>query len=60
MCEWGREREVERGRVREGENPKQAPHSAWSPTWGLIPQPWDHDLSQNQEMLNLMSHAGSP
>ena len=36
-------------RGREGENPKQAPHSAWALMWGLIPQSWDHDLSQNQE-----------
>ena len=33
----------------ERENLKQTPHSAQSPTQGLIPQPWDHDLSQNQE-----------
>ena len=36
--EWERE-EGER------ENSKQAPCLAWSPTQGLIPQPWDHDLS---------------
>ena len=23
--------------------------SVWSPTWGWNPQPWDHDLSENQE-----------
>ena len=39
----GRERE------REGENFKQAPSSAWRPTWGSVSQPWDYDLSQNQE-----------
>ena len=27
----------------------EAPCSAWSPMQGSIPQPWDHDLSQNQE-----------
>ena len=35
--------------VGEGENSKQTPHWAQSPTWGLISQPWDHDLSWNQE-----------
>ena len=24
---------------------KQTPHTAGSPTWALIPGPWDHDLS---------------
>ena len=38
-----------RGRRRERENPKQARHSVQSPTWGSILQPWDHDLSWNQE-----------
>ena len=38
--------------LREGEreNLKQAPHSAQSLTQGSIPQPWVHDLSQNQEL----------
>ena len=40
---------TEREREGHGENPKQAPHTAQGPTQGLIPQPWDHDLSQNQE-----------
>ena len=31
----------------EGEG-EQAPCSAGSHTWGLIPGPWDHDLSQRQ------------
>ena len=35
---------------REGGNLKQAPHSVWSWTWGLIPQPWVHNLSRNQEL----------
>ena len=56
-------RERERGRERWRENLKQAPHSSQSPTWGSIPQPWDHDLSQNQELdaqsLNHLSHPGS-
>ena len=30
------------------ENPQQASHPVQSPTWGSIPQPWDHDLSWNQ------------
>ena len=48
---------------RERENPKQAPRSAWSLTWDLIPQCWDHDLSQNQEWdtyLTEVSHPGAP
>ena len=32
-----RERERERERERKRENLKQAPHSAWSLRWGLIP-----------------------
>ena len=43
---WARER----GRGRERKNLKQAPCSALSWTQGLIPWPWDHDLSQNQEL----------
>ena len=34
---------------RERENLKQAPSPAWSPTQGLMSQPWYHDLSQNHE-----------
>ena len=47
-----REREsVSRGEgQRERDNLKQALCSAWSPTWGLIPRSWAHDLSQNQEL----------
>ena len=30
---------------RERDHLKQTPHSAESLTWGLIPQPWDHDRS---------------
>ena len=48
-----RERERESasggGAERERVNPKQAPNSAQSPTWGSIPCPWDHELSRNQE-----------
>ena len=33
----------------EGKNLKQVPSSAWSPTRGSIPRPWDRDLSRNQE-----------
>ena len=43
--ERGRGAEVERER----KNLKQAPRSVWNPTQGLIPQPWDHGLSRNQE-----------
>ena len=32
-----------------GEEEKPNPQWAQSPMWGLIPQLWDHDLSQNQE-----------
>lgn len=39
----------EEQRERERENLKQTLLWAQSPTWGSIPQPWDHDLSQNQE-----------
>ena len=39
----------ERGRGRERKNHKQTPRSAWSLVQGSIPQPCDHDLSQNQE-----------
>ena len=38
-----------RQRERERENLQQASHPVWSPTWGLIPWSWDHDLSWNQE-----------
>ena len=54
------------GRGRDRENPKQTPHSVQRPRWGLIPQPWNHDLSWNQEseikspMLNHVSHPGAP
>ena len=46
-----RERKNEQGAgaEEERENPKQAPYSGQSLMWGLISQPWDHDLSQNQE-----------
>ena len=40
--------ERERERIWEWENLKQAPWSAWSPMRGLVPWPWDHDLSWNQ------------
>ena len=34
---------------RERENVKQASCSKQSPKQGLILQPWDHDISQNEE-----------
>ena len=66
-CKWrkgaevqsGREREGERGRQgeRQRENPKHAPCSVQCPTWGSIPQPWDHDLSSIKSwMLNWLSY----
>ena len=57
-----RESECEQGRGAEGdrENLKQAPHSAQSLTQDLIPQLWDHELSQNRErMLKRLSHPGT-
>lgn len=32
------------------ENPKQSPWWAWSPTRGSFSLPWDHDLTQYQEL----------
>jgi len=63
MCAWSffkdlfiyfRARESRRecvsmGRGRGGERPQQTLCSAQSPTWGSVSQPWDHDLSSNQE-----------
>ena len=34
---------------REKENLKQTSCWTWNPMQGLIPEPWDHGLSQNQE-----------
>ena len=34
----------------ERQNLKQASHSAGSLMWGSIPRPWDHHLSQYQEL----------
>ena len=31
---------------------------AWSPTWGSIPGPWDHDVSRRQT-LHQLSHPGA-
>lgn len=53
-----RERKRERGhvceqeegqRVRERDNPKQAPYPGWILMQDLISQPRDHEWSQNQE-----------
>ena len=44
---------------REEEREKQSPCWAGSPMWGLIPGPWDHDLSQRQ-LLNQLSHPDTP
>ena len=45
-CECAREREWQRER----ENLKWTPNRVGSPTWALISQPWDQDLSWNQEL----------
>ena len=46
------------------ENPKQALHSAWSPTWGSTwgstLWPWDYDLRWNQESDAQLGHPGTP
>ena len=56
--EWSAGRAVSPGssyaaifpRIPERENLKPAPLSVQSLMWCLIPQPWDHDLSWNQEL----------
>ena len=63
-CIWQGERMREsmntgRRSSRQREREKQTPHWAQNLTWGLIPGPWDHDLSWG-EMLNCMSHPGDP
>ena len=50
FVEGERERHVGKGRERKGQNLKQAPCPVQSPTQSLTSQPWDHDLSQNQEL----------
>ena len=49
LIERERERTGERDRGRDRENSSQAPCSTQTPTRDLIPWPWDHDLSWNQE-----------
>ena len=52
------EREItSRQRGRQRERGKQAPCRAESPMRGLIPGPWDHDLSQRRG-FNPLSHPG--
>ena len=53
------QRESEGQRHRQRGKEKQASHRAESLTWGSIPGPWDHDLSQRQ-MLNWLSYPGVP
>ena len=55
-CEWGR------GAKEERENLMQTPCSVQSPTRGLIPRPWDRDLSQNRESKSQLTerHPGAP
>ena len=50
-CEWGEGQ-------REGD--KQTPHWVWSPMWGSIPGPWDHDLSWNQELDAQLTEWATP
>ena len=50
------EHEWEEGQKEKG---KQTPRWAGRPTWGSIPGPQDHDLSQRQ-MLNQLSYPGVP
>ena len=50
MSKWGDGTEGEGEGERKRENIKQPPHSVQSLTQGLIPRPWDHDLSRNQEL----------
>ena len=45
-----RDHKLGRGTEEKGQNLKQTPYSAQSPTQGSIPWPWDHDLSWNQEL----------
>ena len=53
-------RETEHKRVdRQRKNEKQTPYWAGSLMWGLIPGPWDHDLSLRQ-MLNQLNHPSAP
>ena len=47
QSEWQRERE------------KQTPCWAGNPIRGSIPGPWDHNLSQRQQLIRL-SHPGAP
>ena len=45
------EREHKQGeQQREGEREAGSPLNAGSLMWGLIPEPWDHDLSQKQTL----------
>ena len=45
---------------KERENLKQNPSWVQSPTWGSIPEPWDHDLSWNKETPNEESAIQEP
>ena len=57
---WQRERKItSRQSSRKKERGKQAPCWAESLMQGLIPGPWDHDLSRRQR-LNPLSHLGTP
>ena len=50
-----REKDRERGR---GRGTSRLP-TELGPTWGSIPGPQNHDLSQSQT-LNQLSHTGAP
>ena len=54
--EWAKGRERERAQV--GEEEADSPLSREANV-GLIPRPWDHDLSQRQ-ILNRLSYLGTP
>ena len=57
---WQREHaNTSRGSHRQREREKQAPHWAGNLMQGLIPGPWDHNLSWRQ-MPNQLSHPGAP
>ena len=45
--------------LREWEQEQGGEGKTGSPTWGSIPEPWDHDLSQWQT-LNCLSHPDAP
>ena len=56
-----REQAGEGQRESDRENPKQALHCQHRVQRGAqTHEPWDHDMSQNQQTLNQLSHPGAP